>query len=115
MSLAFAKVSVALLVIAIQPKRWIALTLWTVVGVVAAWAVAAIFTIALECSPDRFALGPTNETICIDQYTAHIGIKIVDIVTDIVLAVLPAAMMQYVQVAISKRMVVSFMFGLRLL
>ena len=104
----------ALLVIAIKPKRWIALALYGVLGISAAWAVAAVLVSAFQCGPTHWVLGPTNDDTCIDQYAAQIGIKLVDILTDVALSVLPAAMMSTVQTAVDKRLIVAFMFGLRL-
>lgn len=70
---------------------------------------------AFQCGPDRWVLGPTSNDTCIDQYGTQIGIKIVDIVTDLAIVVLPAVMMLYVQVPWDKRLGVILMFGLRLL
>ena len=91
------------------------LSLYAVAGTAAAWAIAAAITTALQCGPTRWVLGPTRQNTCIDQYNAQIGIKLVDILTDIALAVLPALMMLSVQVSVLKRAVVSFMFGLRIM
>lgn len=113
-SLAASKASVALLVIAIKPKRWIAIALYSVLGVATAWGIAAVFVTAFQCGPTRWVLGPTGSDTCIDQYAAQIGLKLVDMLTDVALAVLPAAMMATVQTDTEKRLIVAFMFGLRL-
>lgn len=42
--------------------------------------------------PDRWVLGPTEESTCIDQYRAQIGLKLVDFLTGVALVVLPAIM-----------------------
>lgn len=104
----------ALLVIAIKPSRWIRTALYAVVGIAISWAIAAVFVTAFQCGPTRWVLGPTANDTCIDQYAAQIGIKLIDILTDVALSVLPAAMMSTVQTAVDKRLIVAFMFGLRL-
>lgn len=90
------------------------MTLYGVMGISVVWAVASIFTVAFQCSPNRWVLGPTAENTCFDQAAAQIGIKAVDILTDLALSGLPALMMSNVQVSMEKRLVVVLMFGLRL-
>lgn len=91
------------------------ISLYSIAGISAAWASAAVITTIVQCGPRRWVMGPTAEDSCIDQYAAQIGIRLVDIITDIFLAVLPGVMMMGVQVPGSKRAIVGFMFGLRIL
>lgn len=80
-----------------------------------AWAVAAACVTGLQCGPNRWVLGPTSTDTCVDQYAAQIGLKVVDILTDVALVALPALMMSNVQVSVPKRIAVSFIFGLRIM
>lgn len=64
--------------------------------------------------PDRWVLGPTEESTCIDQYRAQIGLKLVDFLTGVALVVLPAIMVWNVQIPALKIFVVALMFGLRI-
>lgn len=91
------------------------MSLYTIAGISAVWAVAAIIVTTVQCGPSRWVMGPSDDDTCIDQYSAQIGLKIVDILTDLALAVLPGVMMLGVQVTESKRAVVAFMFGLRIM
>ena len=112
--MASSKCAVALLVIAIAPpRRWITSLLYAILGLAVAWGVTASFVVAFECGPNHEVLGPTSIDSCIDQYGAQIGIRVVYIVSDIALCVLPAIMIAYVQVSAKKRLLVSLMFGLR--
>lgn len=100
---------------AIQPARWMAICLYTICAISAAWAVAALCVTVVQCRPARWVMGPTPNDTCIDQYAAQIGIRIVDILTDIALAVLPGIMMLRVQVPGPKKAAVAFIFALRLM
>jgi hypothetical protein len=91
------------------------MTLYGVMGISALWGIASIFVVAFQCSPTRWALGPTSRDTCFDQAAAQIGIKAVDMATDVALAILPAIMMHNVQVSLDKRLMVVLMFGLRLM
>lgn len=115
LSLAASKCSSALLIIAIQPQRWVITALYSVLGISVVWAVAADFIMAFQCGPARWVLGPTDGNICIDQYSAHIGLRLVDIATDVALVVLPACVVWIVHMSIHKKLVVIGLFGLRIL
>ncbi|KAK3699701.1 hypothetical protein LTR37_016306 [Vermiconidia calcicola] len=114
LSLASSKCSVALLVIAFKPARWISLTLYSTLAITISWAIAATCVVALQCEPNRWAFGPTSNDICIHQFESQIALRTIDIVIDVVLSVLPAIMMAGVQVSTVKRLIVAFMFAIRL-
>ncbi|KAF2217705.1 hypothetical protein CERZMDRAFT_92360 [Cercospora zeae-maydis SCOH1-5] len=113
-ALAFSKCSVALLIISIQPQRWIIASLYGVCAISIVWAIVAAAVTATQCGPHRWVLGHTDHDSCIDQYAAQVGIKLVDIITDVALVVLPIAMILSVQFSVWNRFVVSFMFGMRI-
>lgn len=92
-----------------------AISLYTICAVSSIWAICAVVVTAMQCGPDRWALGPTDNNSCIDQYAAKLGLGLIDIATDIALAVLPGIMMLSVQVSWPKRATVASMFGLRIL
>lgn len=104
----------ALLVIAFKPARWISLTLYSTLAITISWAIAATCVVALQCEPNRWAFGPTSNDICIHQFESQIALRTIDIVIDVVLSVLPAIMMAGVQVSTVKRLIVAFMFAIRL-
>lgn len=101
-----------MLVILIQTLHYLWL-FWGICGIVAAWAIAAVCVIPSQCRP-LWAMGPIDDDTCIDQYTAQISIKVVDILTDVALAVLPGVLFMGLQMSRSKRLVVAVLFGLRI-
>lgn len=103
-----------MLVVLIQTLHlyWI---FWSICGIVVAWAIAAVCVIPLQCRPSPWAMGPTEGEDCINQYTAQIGIKVIDILTDIALAVLPGILFMGLQMSRSKRLVVALLFGMRIM
>lgn len=112
-TVAAAKISVTLLIISIKPLKWVAMVCYGLLGVTVAWAAASIIALGLQCSPTRWALGPGDGQVCLDQYAIQIGIRAADIVIDLVIIVMPIFMMRAVQVARKKQLVVMFLFGLR--
>ncbi|KAK5686799.1 hypothetical protein LTR17_026829 [Elasticomyces elasticus] len=114
LSLASAKVSAAILIISIFPQQNLRISLYSVLAIVAVWVVAAVVVVSLQCQPTRWIIGPSTSDTCIDQFGAQIRIRLVDIVTDVTIAVLPAVMVARVQMSLQNRLLVAFMFGLRL-
>lgn len=112
--LACAKCAAAMLVILIQTLHslW---TFWIICGFVTTWAIAAVCLIPSQCRPVPWTMGPTEHNTCINQYSAQIGIKAVDIITDVVLAVLPGFLFMRLQMHRSKRLLVATLFGLRIM
>lgn len=76
--------------------------------------IAAICVIPAQCRPMPWAMGPTDTSICIDQYGVHMGLRVVDILTDVALAVLPGILFMKLQMHRSKRLLVALLFGLRI-
>lgn len=92
-----------------------AFSLYAICAISATWALAAAVVTIVQCGPDRWVLGPTDNNTCIDQFAAKMGLGLVDIATDVALAILPGIMMLDVQVSLPKKAIVGFMFGLRIL
>ncbi|KAJ9606421.1 hypothetical protein H2200_009382 [Cladophialophora chaetospira] len=119
MALACAKAAVTLLVIAIKPLRFVMYACYAMLGLIAVWGVAGVFVLAFQCSgPNRWVLGPSsgpNAETCIDQYAMQIGLRTIDIATDVGIVLLPGLMMRSVQVSAAKRWVVVLLFAVRLI
>lgn len=115
LSLACTKCALALLIIAIQPVRWIMTCSYSVLAVSIIWGIAAVLVVALQCGPIHWTMGPTADVQCIDQYTAHVALRSVDILLDVALAVLPALMVLEVQISPAKRLVVASIFSMRIM
>jgi hypothetical protein len=114
LALSCAKAAVVLLIIAIKPLRAFRLAAYGLLGVTALWGLGSLFVFALQCSPDRWALGPGDGNTCVDQHLMQIVVRIVDIAIDLAIIVLPGFMMQSVQVSQSKKLMVILLFAVRL-
>jgi hypothetical protein len=114
LSLACAKIAVTLLIISIKPLKVVMFASYGVVAFCALWGIASAVTLSLQCSPDRWALGPSDRNTCVEQHTMQIIIRACDIASDLAIVVLPIAMMQAVQTSTLKRTVVILLFALRI-
>jgi hypothetical protein len=117
-ALAATKASITLLIISIKPSRPVMMACYGVLGVIGAWAIAGIVGFAFQCSlPRPWVLGPNTalgQETCVDQYALQLGLGAVNVLTDLAIVALPFFMMQNVQVASTKRLMVSALFALRI-
>ncbi len=84
---------------------------------IALWGVGSVLALALQCSPDRWVLGPSSGSdpeTCVDQYAMQVAIRVLDIASDVGIVLLPAFMMRSVQVSRETRWMVILLFSLRL-
>ncbi|KAK4905611.1 hypothetical protein LTR49_025122 [Elasticomyces elasticus] len=113
-SLAFAKTSAILCSNSIfGPSSWGSMAFRMTLGSVALWAITSEGIVILQCHPNYYALGPIADDTCIDQYAAQNYIKIVDIVTDIAIAIPPVILVSRLQMSGLKRLRVGFVFAAR--
>lgn len=80
---------------------------------IATWGVATVFGFAFQCSLPQ----PWNNTtgVCQNQQALYYAAGAIDILTDIVLIILPVAILWGVQIQRKKRAIVMLVFVARLL
>jgi hypothetical protein len=100
-------------VIAIKPRKTVLYASWGVLAFGVIWGIASSIAFALQCSPNRWAMGPSEENTCVDQYMLQIVVRSCDAANDLAIIALPIAMMRTVQTSRWKRWVVIGLFGLR--
>jgi len=112
--LAATKSSVTLLIISIQPRPAVLLSCYIFLGVVAAWCVTGIFALAFQCGFSMpWAFGGAYGKVCVDQFGIHVGLSIVNILTDLATVALAVFMMYGVQTNMRRKWTVVALFGLR--
>jgi hypothetical protein len=111
-ALILAKISTLMLIIAIQPPRFIILICKGTGVVTIVWGVAMMFAIAFQCSLPA----PWNyEGQCGNLEAVRIVTAIWNIATDLALVALPITMMKNVHVTAGKRWTVNGLFGSRIM
>ena len=112
-ALALAKVSILLLLYRLSVARMHKKVAMTTVAVTGVWALAGIITIAAECG--SHLPWTSQPPQCIDIRSFWIGFAVPDILTELVVTILPVLMMIPVQVATSKKAVIVIAFVFRVL
>ena len=114
LSVAFAKASVTLLIVAIKPGGGVLRGCYALVAVVVLWAVSSFFALAFQCAlPRPWDSADTGR--CINQQGLLDFIGVVNILTDIAVIVLSFFLMRNVQVSSYKRFQVVGLFGCRIM
>ncbi|OJD16378.1 hypothetical protein AJ78_03442 [Emergomyces pasteurianus Ep9510] len=112
-SLACSKVALALLIIYIKPLRAVLNACRCLLGVVSAWGVVGIVSLAVQCDPPR--PWDFSEGRCVNQQALYISLAVLSIITDIALVVLPFFLVFQVQLPTRKRLTIVSFFCMRIL
>lgn len=108
-----AKVSVILFFMSINAKRPLKIGSFVAIGVIAAWTVSSLFVLGFRCGTSSPWLKDDNK--CLAEFSVFLGIDVGNIITDIMLVVLPTIMMWDLQIAFSMKVQVIALFATRLL
>ena len=111
-SLCLAKISILLLLARLSVSRLHKRITYATVGVVGVWAAIGIIALATQCgSSNPWA---TSSPKCINLRAFWIGMAPIDVITELVVIILPVFMLIPVQVAVSKKAVIVAAFIFRL-
>lgn len=83
--------------------------------VVFIWCPLAEFLIIFQCQPSYYALGPGATRTCINQFAMQVSIKVLDMVTDAAIAIVPGSQVMTLQMPLLQRVDVGLTFGSRIL
>ena len=112
-AMAAVKFSILLFYHRLFPFKWFKIELWIIGAVVAAWTIAMEFALAFQCSPVRVAWTPGLDGHCVDLSRLYIGNAIPNIVTDIVIVLVPLPIILKLHVTRAQRLglYAAFMLG----
>ncbi|KAJ5514832.1 hypothetical protein N7463_004384 [Penicillium fimorum] len=110
--LSLSKISTTMLMWKLTPNKKIRRGCIVTAGVVVAWALFAVLSIAFQCKlPQLWLYSPER---CVGEGVLFYPIGVINILTEIVIVVLPFIMMRHVQMAKDKRVKILCSFSLRL-
>ncbi|KAL2813026.1 hypothetical protein BJX63DRAFT_443261 [Aspergillus granulosus] len=113
LSLSCSKISILFLYLRIFPVRWLVLSSWATITIIVAWAIATILAGCLICRPFAYNW---DQTIpggkCGDQVTSFTVTGVVNLVTDVIVLVLPMRSLYKLQMATYKKVTLIAVFGL---
>ncbi|KAL3455726.1 hypothetical protein BJX64DRAFT_297339 [Aspergillus heterothallicus] len=113
LSLSCTKISILLLYLRIFPVRWLVVSSWATMAVIVMWAIATILAGCLICRPFAFNW---DQTIpggkCGNQVTSFTVTGVINLVTDVIVLVLPMPSLFKLQMAMYKKVTLIAVFGL---
>ncbi|KAL4733773.1 hypothetical protein BDV11DRAFT_199484 [Aspergillus similis] len=113
LSLSCTKISILLLYLRIFPVRWLVVSSYATMGVIVAWAMATILAGCLICRPFAYNW---DQTIpgghCGNQVTSFQITGTINLLTDVVVLVLPMPNLSKLQMATYKKVTLIAVFGL---
>ncbi|KAJ4368707.1 hypothetical protein N0V86_009616 [Didymella sp. IMI 355093] len=116
LSLSCTKLSILCLYLQIFPFRWIAWTSYATMFVIVAWTIATILAGCLICRPFAFNWDKTiPDGSCGDQVISFTVTGAINLVTDVVVLLLPMQPLYNLQMATYKKVVFVSVFGLGIL
>ena len=94
-----------------KPFQGITLACHVVLGLIGAWALAALIALGVQCNqPEPWNFGADR---CVNQHALYIGLTVVHILLDVVVIILPVIMLFKVQMSKKKRFKGSVLFVVR--
>lgn len=116
LSLSCTKMSILCLYLRIFPYRWITWSSYATMSIIVAWTVATILAGCLICRPFAFNWDKTiPDGRCGNQVTSFTVTGVINLVTDIVVLLLPMQPLYQLQMATYKKVVFISIFGLGIL
>jgi hypothetical protein len=113
LSLSCTKISILYLYILIFPIRWVVWGSYMTMSIIVAWTVATILAGCLVCQPFAFNWDKSIPGgSCGDQVTSFTITGIINLITDIVVLLLPMRPLYQLQMATFKRVTLVAVFGL---
>ena len=101
-----------LLIISIKPLKPLLLSCHILLGIIGAWGVAAVISLAIQCDlPSPWDSTPGR---CLNQQALYIGLGAGNILIDLATIILPFILVWNVKLPSAKRAQISGLFALRI-
>lgn len=109
-AMATVKFSILLFYRRIFPARSFKIVLWVIAGLVCSWMVAMGLAMIFQCDPIQKAWNPTVAGNCIDLSKLYLGNAVPNIVTDVIIIIVPIPMIWHLQITRSQRVALCGIF-----
>lgn len=98
---------------AISPQTLFLRSCQGLLAIIGLWSLSGILALSFQCNlPSPWLIG---EDRCVNQYALFVSLHVVNIVTDLMLVMLPVIMVFNIQTSLSRRWAVIALYLLRLM
>ncbi|KAI5460206.1 hypothetical protein BGZ63DRAFT_415562 [Mariannaea sp. PMI_226] len=109
----FTKLSLLYIYLQLSPQKWFRIAVWTIIGLVAAYTTIIVLLMLFHCSPVRKAFDFTILTgSCMDAGALYIATAVSNIITDVILFVLPIPMVYNLRMSNVQKAGAIIVFGI---
>ncbi|EEY14709.1 conserved hypothetical protein [Verticillium alfalfae VaMs.102] len=105
------KTSLLTLYLRISPQRWFNIIIWFAIAMVASYTVTIAGLLLFGCKPIRSAWDPYATGKCVDFPVVYIAIAVANIVSDVVLFVIPIPTIIKLKMPLAQKIGAGIMFG----
>ena len=107
----FAKISLLIFYLRLSPQRWFRWSIWGVIAFIFGYTVGIFFGLIFSCSPISVSWDITVTGECINRPALYIATAVSNIISDIILFVLPMPMVVKLQLPLKQKLGLFFIFG----
>ncbi len=108
----FAKLSLLTFYLQISPQTWFLTSVWTTIGIVVCYTPIITFLLLFSCKPVRMSWESSmDDGTCIDRPSLYIATAVANIVTDVILFLLPLRMILGLRMKRSQKAIAIFVFA----
>lgn len=96
----------------ISPQRWFRVSVWATIGIVVTYSPVITLLLIFSCRPVRMSWDSSMTGDCIDRPALYIATALANIVTDVILFILPSKMLLGLRMKWSQKAIAMFVFAL---
>jgi hypothetical protein len=108
----FIKMSLLFLYLRLSPDKGFRIAVYAMIGLSIAFSISSIFASALQCIPVSMLWNPNQPGHCIDVIAFYYANAAINIVTDVIIYVLPIRVLWGLQLPKRQRLGLAFLFSL---
>ncbi|CAH0027881.1 unnamed protein product [Clonostachys rhizophaga] len=110
---AFAKLSLLVFYLRLSPQTWFRIANWVAIGFIASYTIPIVLALIFACTPIKMSWDPeVTEGHCINRPAVYMMIAVTNIVSDVVLFVLPLPMVISLHIPVRQKIGLAFIFGI---
>lgn len=108
------KTSLLTFYLQISPQKWFKMSIWVVIGLVACYTITIAGCLLFSCRPIKASWDPYSfETgDCINTAVLYIAIAVANIVSDVLLFIIPIPMIVRLKMPLAPKIGAGIMFGI---
>lgn len=107
-----AKISMLIFYRRLSPQRWFRIFIYTTMGIIVGYTVGIFFSFIFACQPIEKSYNVLLEGTCVDQPRLYIVTAVANIVSDVIIFILPMPMVFTLHMRLEQKLGLLFIFGL---